>query len=79
MGDSWYMGLDALSSNGVTMKIVYLLRDRSLTSPKDPLHKVRKSRIVLFTLIELLAFGATMAIVQTIGIFPFTPDNPSFH
>lgn len=64
---SWYMGLDALRANGITEKILFLLRDRSLTSPSDPLHKVRKSRIVLFTVIELMAFGATMAIVQTIG------------
>jgi boron transporter len=67
---SWYMGLDALRANGITEKVLFLLRDRSLTSPDDPLHKVRKSRIVLFTMIELIAFGATMAIVQTIGIPP---------
>lgn len=64
------MGLDALSVNGITAKIQFLLRDRTLTSPTDPLHKVRKSRIILFTLIELIAFGATMAIVQTIGTCP---------
>lgn len=66
------MGLDALSANGITEKILFLLRDRSLTSPTDPLHEIRKSRIVLFTLIELIAFGATMAIVQTKGTCPLT-------
>ncbi|KAF8519067.1 hypothetical protein JB92DRAFT_2650702, partial [Gautieria morchelliformis] len=66
---SWYMGLDALSANGITAKIHFLLRDRTLTSPVNPLHNVWKSRIMLFTLIELIAFGATMAIVQTTGLF----------
>ena len=67
------MGLDALQSNGVTLKILYLLRDKHLTSATDPLRKVRKSRIVLFTVIQLVAFGATFAVVQTIGEFFLDP------
>ena len=63
------MGLDALSGNGITKRLLYLHSDATLTDPKDPLHNVRKSRIVLFTLVELVGFGATMAIVQTIGEF----------
>ena len=68
------MGLDALQSNGVTLKILYLLRDKHLTSATDPLRKVRKSRIVLFTVIQLVAFGATFAVVQTIGEFFLDPS-----
>jgi hypothetical protein len=63
------MGADALQSNGVTTKILYLLRDRSLTSPSDPLRKVRPSRLVLFILVQLIGFGATFAITQTRGEF----------
>ncbi len=33
----------------------------------EPLLKVRKSRIALFVALELVGFGATMAITQTIG------------
>lgn len=58
------MGTDALLSSGVTEKMLYLLRDRRATAPIDPLNKVRKSRIVLFTVVELLGFGATFAITQ---------------
>lgn len=64
---SWYMGADALRGNGITKKILYLIQDKSLTSRDEPLHNVRKSRIVLFVGIQLVAFGATFAITQTIG------------
>lgn len=58
------MGSDALLSSGVTEKMLYLIRDRRAISPSDPLNKVRKSRIVLFTAVELVGFGATFAITQ---------------
>jgi boron transporter len=61
------MGLDALEGNGITQKLLYFLRDRKLTPVDDPLHKVRKSRILLFVAVQLAAFGATMAVTQTIG------------
>ncbi|WVW80985.1 hypothetical protein I302_102976 [Kwoniella bestiolae CBS 10118] len=67
----WYMGSDALLSSGVTAKILYLIRDRRATSPSEPLHNVRKSRILWFTIIELIGFGATFAITQTIAAIGF--------
>jgi hypothetical protein len=61
------MGADALKVNGITIKLLYLLRDKTLTSPDDPLHKVRKSRLLMFVAIQLVAFGATFVITQSIG------------
>lgn len=58
------MGTDALLTSGVTEKMLYLIRDRRATSPTDPLNKVRKSRILIFLLVELIGFGATFAITQ---------------
>jgi len=63
------MGADALRSNGITKKILYLIKDKTLTSKQDPLNKVRTSRILLFVGVQLLGFGATFAITQTIGTF----------
>lgn len=63
------MGADALRSNGITKKILYLIKDKTLTSTQDPLKKVRKSRILLFLGIQLVGFGATFAITQTFGSF----------
>ena len=61
------MGADALQGNGITRKLLYFLRDRALTPADEPLRKVRKSRILLFVAVQLVGFGATMAITQTIG------------
>lgn len=61
------MGTDALATSGITAKILYLLQDRRFVAASDPLGRVRKSRIVLFLALELMGFGATMAITQTIG------------
>ncbi|KAF8835377.1 hypothetical protein BDN67DRAFT_975348, partial [Paxillus ammoniavirescens] len=63
----WYMGVDALRGNGITLKLLYLIRDKTLTPPNGPLRRVRKSRLILFVAIQLLGFGATFAITQTIG------------
>lgn len=60
----WHMGVDALKGNGITMKIAFLLQDRTLQPYQEPLRRVRKSRIVLFLALELLGFGATFGIVQ---------------
>lgn len=68
MTGSWYMGVDALQGNGITRKLLYFLRDKHLTPMDDPLRKVRKSRILLFVSVQLAAFGATMAVTQTIGM-----------
>ncbi|EJU03338.1 hypothetical protein DACRYDRAFT_50254 [Dacryopinax primogenitus] len=67
----WYMGTDALFTSGLTSKALYLLTDRSFLLPTHPLLPARRSRVLLFLLIELLGFGATFAIVQTIAAIGF--------
>jgi hypothetical protein len=66
------MGLDALKGNGITTKIRYLIRDRTTVPSNEPLRRVRRSRTLLFVAIQVIGFGATMAITQTIGVF----DSP---
>lgn len=61
------MGAEALQGNGITKKLLYLIQDKALTKRSEPLHKVRKSRIVLFVAIQLVGFGITFAITQTVG------------
>lgn len=61
------MGTDALQDNGITIKLLYLIRDKTLTSPDDSLRKVRISRLLMFVTIQLVAFGAMFVITQTIG------------
>ncbi|KAG1834170.1 HCO3 transporter family-domain-containing protein [Suillus variegatus] len=67
----WFMGADALKGNGITIKLLYLIRDKTLTSPDDPLRKVRKSRLLMFVTIQLVAFGATFVLTQSIAALGF--------
>ena len=62
------MGIDALRGNGMSKKLLYFLRDKALTPADEVLRKVRKSRILLFVGVQLVGFGATFAITQTIGL-----------
>ena len=66
------MGMQALVGNGVTQKILYLLRDKELTSASDPLARLdRQSSVWVFVSLELIGFGATFAISQTIAAIGF--------
>ncbi|KAI0643000.1 anion exchanging protein [Trametes meyenii] len=67
----WYMGVDALQGNGITRKILYFFKDDALTPADEPLRQVRKSRILLFIGVQLVGFGATMTITQTIAAIGF--------
>src|ERR1700676_2221269 len=63
------MGADALRGNGITLKILFFFRDKALTPRDEALHKVRKSRILLFVVVQLVGFGAPFAITQTMGTY----------
>ncbi|KAF5555550.1 chloride-bicarbonate anion exchanger AE2 [Fusarium napiforme] len=66
------MGVQALEGNGITSKLVFLARDRALTPSNSPLLQIRRrSAIWYFVLIELLGFGATFAITQTVAAVGF--------
>ncbi|SPO00728.1 related to chloride-bicarbonate anion exchanger AE2 [Cephalotrichum gorgonifer] len=66
------MGVQALAANGITAKLLFLARDRSLTPPGHPLLGVRRrAAIWWFVAVELVGFGATFAITQTIAAVGF--------
>ena len=67
------MGIQALSGNGITLRLLFLFRDKELIDPEDPLARpnIRYSRIWLFVMLELLVFAATFAITQTIAAIGF--------
>lgn len=66
------MGVQALEGNGITLKMIYLAKDRGLTAASDPLSRIsRKKAIWFFVALELLGFGATFAITQTIAAIGF--------
>lgn len=66
------MGVQALSGNGITTKLLFLCRDRSLTPASEPLKCIqRRWAIWVFVAIQLFGFGATFAITQTIAAVGF--------
>ncbi|KAK3949689.1 HCO3 transporter family-domain-containing protein [Pseudoneurospora amorphoporcata] len=67
------MGYQALAGNGITQKLIFLFKDSRLTSPNHPLNNkaLRRSRVWLFVIIELIGFGATFAITQTVAAVGF--------
>ena len=66
------MGVQALESNGITMKMLHIARDKSLIPATDPLKAIeRREAVCYFVAIELIAFGATFAITQTIAAIGF--------
>ena len=64
------MGFQALEANGITAKLLFLLRDEALTPVGHPLRRCRRAAWV-FVLVELVGFGATFAITQTVAAVGF--------
>lgn len=66
------MGMQALRSNGVILKVLYLCKDKHLTPGSEPLsHIPRRQAIWYFVALELVGFGATLAVTQTIAAIAF--------
>jgi hypothetical protein len=65
------MGVQALESNGIALKMLFLAKEKTLTPKSDPLSRLRRGAIYAFVGIELIGFGATFAITQTIAAIGF--------
>lgn len=67
------MGIQALEANGITAKLLFLLRDVSLTPRSHPFKQLARGQWPIwgFVAVELVAFGATFAITQTVAAVGF--------
>ena len=66
------MGIQALEANGITTKLLFLAKDKHLTPRSNPLTRVeRRSAVWGFVALELVGFGATFAITQTVAAIGF--------
>lgn len=52
------MGLQALEGNGITLKLLFLFRDKELSYGGDPLKRIKITSIWIFVILELIGFGA---------------------
>ncbi|KAI9044373.1 anion exchange family protein [Aspergillus affinis] len=66
------MGVQALQGNGITQKLIFLAQDKDFTSGSNPLKRLeRRTAIWAFVILELIGFGGTFAITQTIAAIGF--------
>jgi hypothetical protein len=66
------MGIQALEANGITLKLLFLVKDKILTPRSDPLMRIERRWVLwAFVGLELVGFGATFAITQTIAAIGF--------
>lgn len=65
------MGAQALEENGIVLKLIYLLKDRTFIPPVYPLKDCRLSAVWAFVGLEFLGFVATFAISQTVAAVGF--------
>ncbi|EAW09663.1 anion exchange family protein [Aspergillus clavatus NRRL 1] len=66
------MGVQALQGNGITQKLIFLAQDKNFTPASNPLKRIERRRAIwMFVIIELIGFGATFAITQTIAAIGF--------
>jgi boron transporter len=72
VGLFFVMVVQAIEGNGITDKILFLARDKTLTPGTEPLKRIqRRLAIWAFVAIQLVGFGATFAITQTIAAVGF--------
>ncbi len=66
------MGIQALEANGITLKLISLAKDRNFVRDSDPLMRMERRWVIwAFVGLELVGFGATFAITQTIAAIGF--------
>ncbi|KAJ9626555.1 hypothetical protein H2203_004188 [Taxawa tesnikishii (nom. ined.)] len=70
-GVFFVVGWGSIEGNGITKKVIFLCNEHRFIDPSEPLLKVRKRRIVLFILLQILGVGFSVAISQTIGAIGF--------
>lgn len=65
-------GRACLEANGITVKVLFLARDKTLTPGVEPLKRIqRRLAIWAFVAIQFIGIGATFAITQTIAAVGF--------
>ena len=65
------VGWGSIEGNGITAKVIFLLKEHRFIDPSEPLLKIRKKRILLFIMFQILGVAFSVAISQTIGAIGF--------
>ncbi|KAI9375785.1 HCO3 transporter family-domain-containing protein [Aspergillus egyptiacus] len=70
-GVFFIVGWGSIESNGILQKMIFLLRENRFVQRDEPLLRVKKVKICLYLLCEILPVAACVAISQTIAAIGF--------
>ncbi|KAI5205320.1 hypothetical protein E4T39_03112 [Aureobasidium subglaciale] len=70
-GVFFVVGWGSIEGNGMTQKILFLIKERRFIDPSEPLLQISRKKIMLFLLFQILGVGFSVAISQTIGAIGF--------
>ncbi|GAB7350870.1 hypothetical protein MBLNU459_g1391t4 [Dothideomycetes sp. NU459] len=70
-GVFFVVGWGSIEGNGITKKVIFLIKEHRFIDPAEPLLRVPRKKIMLFLLLQILGVGFSVAISQTIGAIGF--------
>jgi hypothetical protein len=70
-GVFFVVGWGSIEGNGMTQKVIFLIKEHRFIDPSEPLLRVPRTKIMLFLLFQILGVGFSVAISQTIGAIGF--------
>jgi hypothetical protein len=70
-GVFFVVGWGSIEGNGIVDNALYICRETRFVSPQEPRLTLKKSRIALYIMFQLLGVGFSVAISQTIGALGF--------
>lgn len=70
-GVFFVVGWGSIEGNGITQKLIFLIKEHRFIDPAEPLLRVPRKKIMLFLLFQILGVGFSVAISQTIGAIGF--------
>ncbi|KAG9678433.1 hypothetical protein KCU99_g1260, partial [Aureobasidium melanogenum] len=70
-GVFFVVGWGSIEGNGMTQKLIFLIKEHRFIDPSEPLLQVPRRKIMLFLLFQILGVGFSVAISQTIGAIGF--------
>lgn len=70
-GVFFIVGWGSIEGNGIISNLLFLVTEKRFVQPSNPLLKIAKRRILLFTSFQILTWAASVAISQTIAAIGF--------
>lgn len=70
-GVFFIVGWGSIEGNGIISNLLFLVTEKRFVQPSNPLLKISKKRILLFTTFQLFTWAASVAISQTIAAIGF--------